>query len=128
MFFAQTSTSFTLIDLLGRFQMMGLFTSVLLSLVFCVIAVVRCNYRILVMPPVLALSISLFMLGMMYLDAGVSSYSLGLDYASVDPLSKLLDAGVMQASIGANLLSLAVSGGMLFLSCLFILIHKRKKG
>jgi len=128
MLLAQTTTSFALSDLLGGFQMITLFTSILLSLILCIIAAARCDYRILVMPPILALSISLFMLGIMYFNVGVSTFSLGMDEINIDPSSELMDTGAMQASIGVNLLSLAVTGGMVFISYLVIQIRKNNKG
>lgn len=127
MLLAQTTASFALSDLLGGFQMITLFSSILFSLILCIVAAARCDYRILVMPPILALSISLFMLGIMYFNVGVSNFSSGMDDVSIDPSSKLVDTGAMQASIGANLLSLAVTGVMLFLSYLLIQIRKHKK-
>jgi len=58
-----TTTSFALSDLLGGFQMVALCISMLFSLLFCILAVTRCNYRFLITPPILALSVSLLMLG-----------------------------------------------------------------
>lgn len=108
--------------------MMALCISMLFSLLFCIIAVIRCNYRFLVTPPILAFSMSLLMLGITFFNSGISSYSLGMDDIGTDPSFQLMDIGVMQAGIGANLLSLAVTGGMLFLSYLIIQIRKTKVG
>ena len=107
---------------------MALCISMLFSLLFCITAVIRCNYRFLVTPPILALSMSLLMLGITFLNSGVSTYSLGMDDISMDPSTQLVDIGAIQAGIGANLLSLAVTGGMLFLSYLVIQIRKPKVG
>jgi len=51
-----------------------------------------------------------------------------MDDISMDPSTRLMDIGVIQAGIGANLLSLGLTGGMLFLSCLLIQIRKSKLG
>ncbi|MFD2158308.1 hypothetical protein ACFSW8_05305 [Rubritalea tangerina] len=123
-----TSTPFALSDLLGELQMVALCVSMLFSLLFCIIAVTRCNYRFLVTPPILALSMSLLILGITFFNYGVSTYSMGKNHVGKDPSFYLMDMGAMQAGIGANLLSLAVTGGMIFLSYLVIQIRKYKMG
>ena len=129
MHLAQTvTTSFALSDILGGIQMIALCISMLFSLLFCITAVIRCNYRFLVTPPILAFSMSFLMLGLTFLNSGVSTYSLGMDDISMDPSTELMDIGALQASIGANLLSLAVTGGMLFMGYLVIQIRKNKEG
>ena len=128
MHLAQTaiSSSYSLYDLLGGFQMILLAAAVIYSLVLCVIAIKRVNYKLLIFPPILSASITLWIIGRLFFDRGMFEYVLGMEDTSMDPSSSMMDSGVMYASIGASFLTLSVVGVMVFLSLLIINLRVNK--
>ena len=128
MHLAQTaiSSSYSLSDILGGFQMILLAAAVIYSLVLCVIAIKRVNYKLLIFPPILSASITLWIIGRLFFDRGMFEYVLGMEDTSMDPSSSMMDSGVMHASIGASFLTLSVVGVMVFLSLLIINLRVNK--
>jgi uncharacterized membrane protein HdeD (DUF308 family) len=120
------SSSYSLSDILGGFQVILLALAVLYSLVLSVIAIKRVNYKLLIFPPILSASITLWIIGRLFFDRGMFEYLLGMEDTSMDPSSSMMDSGVMHASIGASLLVLSVVGVMVFLSFLIINLRTNK--
>ena len=100
--------------------------AVLYSLVLSVIAIKRVNYKLLIFPPILSASITLWIIGRLFFDRGMFEYLLGMEDTSMDSSSSMMDSGVMHASIGASLLVLSVVGVMVFLSFLIINLRTNK--
>jgi len=106
--------------------MILLAAAVIYSLVLCVIAIKRVNYKLLIFPPILSASITLWIIGRLFFDRGMFEYVLGMEDTSMDPSSSMMDSGVMYASIGASFLTLSVVGVMVFLSLLIINLRVNK--
>ena len=101
-------------------------SAVTYSLVLCVIAIIRANYKFLISPPILTASVALWILGSLFFDTGIIEYGMGMDDISADPSSSMMESGVMYTSIGASFLTLSVVGVMIFLSYLIINLRANK--
>ena len=100
--------------------------AVVYSLVLCIIAIKRATYKFLISPPILAASITLWVLGSLFFDRGIFEYGMGMDNTSIDPSSSMMDSGIIYASIGASFITLSVVGVMIFVSYLIINLRVNK--
>ena len=117
---AQVTTSYSLSDVIGGFQIILLLFSLMYSLVLCVLAIKRASLKTLVTPPILALSISAWIIGTLFFQSGSQKYWISMQNGAVDHSFHLMEAGVFYSSVGASLLLLSVTGGLVFLSFLSI--------
>jgi hypothetical protein len=117
---AQTSFSYSLSDILGGARIALLLLATVYSMIVCGLAIKRVSFRTLVTAPILAFSISAWVIGTLLFQTGTRNFSMGMSNGAMDPSAYLMDAGSFLAVIGASLLMLALTGGLVFLSFLLI--------
>jgi len=123
---AQVTTSYSLSDIIGGFQITLLLFSLVYSLALCVLAIKRASLKTLVTPPILALSINAWIIGTLFFRSGSQKYWMSIENAAMDPSVYLMDTGVFHSSVGASLLLLSVTGGLVSLSFLIICWRTRR--
>ena len=123
---AQVTTSYSLSDIVGGFQITLFLFSIVYSITLCALAIKCSSLKTLVTPPILTFSIGTWVIGTLFFRSGSQKYGMSMENAAMDPSVYLMDVGVFQASVGITLLLLSITGGLVLVSFLIICWRTRR--